>query len=203
MGFEVLHWGFPGGSDGKESACSVGESGLILGSERSHGEGNGNPLQYSCLENPRDRGAWHWAAVHGVSKSRTWLMDGHFHFHGFGSAVELVEHRDAVFAGMRVWRSKGRLWSRMVWSPARDSGRDNLWEEPKEVLGMFQGVCGSHPRQQESPVSFLTLDSWPRQEQKEAFLPSVPGGGWGMGWQAAVEGPWNQRRELSSLWYHP
>ena len=68
---------------------------------------------------------------------------------------------------------------------------------------MFQGVCGSHPRQQESLVSFLTLDSWPRQEQKEAFLPSVRGGGWGMGWQAAVEGPWNQRRELSSLWYHP
>ena len=50
--------GFPGGSDGKASACNVWDPGLILGSGRSPGEGNGNPLQYSCLENPMDRGAW-------------------------------------------------------------------------------------------------------------------------------------------------
>ena len=50
--------GSPGGSDGKESACDVGDPGLIPGSARSSGEGNGNPLQYSCLENPMDRGAW-------------------------------------------------------------------------------------------------------------------------------------------------
>ena len=54
----------------KESACSEGDTGgtdLIPGLRRSPGGGNGNPLQYSCLENPMDRGAW-WAAVHGVSK---------------------------------------------------------------------------------------------------------------------------------------
>ena len=50
--------GFPGGSDGKESACNAGDPGSIPGSGRSLGEGNGNPLQYSCLENPMDRGAW-------------------------------------------------------------------------------------------------------------------------------------------------
>ena len=51
--------GFPGGSDSKESACNVGDLGSIPGSERSPGEGNGNPLlQYSCLENPMDREAW-------------------------------------------------------------------------------------------------------------------------------------------------
>ena len=50
--------GFPGGSDGKESACSVGDPGLIPGSGRSPGEGNGNSFHYSCLENPTDRGAW-------------------------------------------------------------------------------------------------------------------------------------------------
>ena len=50
--------GFPGGSDGKEPACSVGDSGLIPGSGRSLGEGNGNPLQYPCLENSMDGGAW-------------------------------------------------------------------------------------------------------------------------------------------------
>ena len=59
--------GFPGGSDGKESACNVGYKGSVLRSGRSPGGGNGNPLQYSCLENPLDRGAW-WATVHGGPK---------------------------------------------------------------------------------------------------------------------------------------
>ena len=61
--------GFPGGSDGKESASNAGDPGLILGSERSPGERNGNPFQYSCLENSMDRGAWQ-AAVHGVARVR-------------------------------------------------------------------------------------------------------------------------------------
>ena len=55
MGFSG---GFPSGSDSKESACNAGDAGLIPGSGRSPGEGNGNPLQFSCLENPMDRGAW-------------------------------------------------------------------------------------------------------------------------------------------------
>ena len=62
--------GFFGSSDSKESACNAGDLGLIPGSGRSPGEGNGNPLQYSCLENPMDRGAW-WATVHGFAKSQT------------------------------------------------------------------------------------------------------------------------------------
>ena len=62
--------GFPGGSDGKESASNAGDSCPIPGSERSSGEGNGNPLQYSCLENPMDGGAWQ-ATVHGVAESDT------------------------------------------------------------------------------------------------------------------------------------
>ena len=61
---------FPGGSDGKVSAYSVGDLGSIPGSGRSSGEGNGNPFKYSCLENPMDRGAWR-ATVHGVAKSQT------------------------------------------------------------------------------------------------------------------------------------
>ena len=64
--------GFPGGSDGKESTCNAGDTGLIPGSGRSPGEGNGYPLQYSCLGNPTDRGAWR-ATVHGVSDSQTQL----------------------------------------------------------------------------------------------------------------------------------
>ena len=66
--------GFPGGSDGKASAYNVGDLGSIPGSGRSPGEGNGNPLQYSCLENPMDGGAWQ-ATVHGVAKSRTRLSN--------------------------------------------------------------------------------------------------------------------------------
>ena len=61
--------GFPGGSVVKNPPTSAGDLGLIPGSGRSSGVGNGNPLQYSCLGNPVDRGAW-WAAVHGVAKSR-------------------------------------------------------------------------------------------------------------------------------------
>ena len=66
----MVTMGFPGGSDRKESACNAGDWGSIPGSGRSLGEGNGNPLQNSCLENPMDGGAW-WAAVHVVAKNRT------------------------------------------------------------------------------------------------------------------------------------
>ena len=61
---------FPDGSDGKASAYNAGDPGSVLGTGRSPGEGNGNPLQYSYLENPMDRGAW-WATVHGVAESDT------------------------------------------------------------------------------------------------------------------------------------
>ena len=67
--------GFPVGSEVKASAYDVGDLGSVPGLGRSPGEGNGNPLQHSCLENPMDGGAW-WAAVRGVTKSRT-LRVGH------------------------------------------------------------------------------------------------------------------------------
>ena len=65
---------YPLNSVGEESACNAGDLGLIPGLGRSPGEGNGNPLQYSCLENPMDRGAWQ-ATVHGVTMSRIQLSD--------------------------------------------------------------------------------------------------------------------------------
>ena len=64
-----IYWGFPGGLDGKVSACNAGDLGSIPGWERSPGEGNGNPFQYSCLKNPMDRG------VHGVAESQTRMSD--------------------------------------------------------------------------------------------------------------------------------
>ena len=68
--------GFPAGSVGKESACTAGDQGSIPGWGRSPGEGNGNPLQYSCLGNPMDRGAC-WDTVHRVTKSWTQLSNHH------------------------------------------------------------------------------------------------------------------------------
>ena len=86
---EVISWGrsepsllprgFPGGSDGKASACNAGDPGSIPGSRRSPGEGNGNPLQHSCLENPMD-GEARQATVHGIAKSRARLSDFTFSF---------------------------------------------------------------------------------------------------------------------------
>ena len=61
--------GFPGGSDGKTSVCNAGDPSSIPGSGRSPGKGNGNLLQYSCLENSMDGGAW-WATVHGLQRVR-------------------------------------------------------------------------------------------------------------------------------------
>ena len=66
-----IHWGFPNGSAGKETTCNAGDTGdadSIPGLGRFPGGGNGNPLQYSCLKNSKDRGAW-WAIGNGVEKS--------------------------------------------------------------------------------------------------------------------------------------
>ena len=68
----------PCSSEGKESAFNAGDLGSIPGFGRSPGEGNGNSLQHSCLENPMDRGAWQ-ATVRGVTQSRTWLRDQHYY----------------------------------------------------------------------------------------------------------------------------
>ena len=72
-----MYVGFAGGSESKESAFNAGDLGLIPGWGRSSGEGNGNPLQYSCLEKLINRGAWR-AMVHGVAKGRTQLSNSHY-----------------------------------------------------------------------------------------------------------------------------
>ena len=110
--------GFPSDSDGKESVCNAGDLGLIPGLGRSPEDGNGyplqysglensirggngTPLQYSCLENPMDGGAW-WAAVHGVTKSRTRLSDFTFTFH-----LHALEKEMATHSSVLAWRIPG------------------------------------------------------------------------------------------------
>ena len=95
---------FPGNSDGKESACNAGDLGSIPGLGRSPGEGDGTPLQYSCLENPMDGGAW-WAAVHGVPKSQTRLSDFTFTFHFHVLEKEMATH-SSVLAWRIPWTEK-------------------------------------------------------------------------------------------------
>ena len=104
--FELPWW-----LSGKESACNAGDTGLVPGSGRSPGEGDGNPLQYSSLENSKNRGTW-WTAVHGVPKSWTRLSDFTFTFHA-------LEKEMATHSSVLAWRIPGtgepvgcRLWGR-------------------------------------------------------------------------------------------
>ena len=92
--------GVLGGSDGKESAGNTGDPGSIPGWGRSPGGGHGNPLQYSCLEYPMDRGAW-WATVPGVKKSRTRLSEVHFDFFSL-SFIQVHKSRFLDRAGTRI-----------------------------------------------------------------------------------------------------
>ena len=99
--FEPSYPGFPSGSEVKASASNEGDPGLIPGLGRSPGGGHGIPLQYSCLENPMDRGAW-WATVHEVAQSQTRLSNFTltFHFHA-------LEKEMATHSSILAWRILG------------------------------------------------------------------------------------------------
>ena len=85
----ILHLlDFPDGSVSKESACDAGDLGLMPGEERSPRGGHDNPLQYACLENPMDTGAWR-ATVYRITKSQTRLINYHSHFHSLFSIINL------------------------------------------------------------------------------------------------------------------
>ena len=86
---------FPGGSDGKASTYNMGDRGSVPESGRSPGEGNGNPLQYSCLENPMGSEAWQ-ATVHGVTKSQTRLSDFTFTFLASSARGQTEETRRSI-----------------------------------------------------------------------------------------------------------
>ena len=84
-------WGFPGGTDGKESAYNTGDISSVSGFGRCPGEGNGYPLRYSCLENSMDRGAWQ-ATVYVISKSQKQLSDQHTHSHAYVIYINIYTH---------------------------------------------------------------------------------------------------------------
>ena len=96
---QLLVHGLAPGPEGKASACNAGDPGSVPGSGRSPGEGNGSPLQSSCLENPMDGGAW-WAAVHGVARTRLSDFTVTFHFHA-------LEKETATHSSVLAWRIPG------------------------------------------------------------------------------------------------
>ena len=122
-------WGFPGGSDGKESACSAGDPDSIPGSGRSPGEGNGNPLQHSCLENPMDGGAWS-ATVHGVAKSQTWLSDFCFFFSlSLGRAVKPQRRLEVIGCFEDVWLESQRALQKSFRRESGTGTEPGIWQD--------------------------------------------------------------------------
>ena len=106
------------GSDGKESACNVGDLGSIPGLGRSSGEGMGNTLQCSCLENSMDRGTC-WAAVHGITRSRTRLSDQHTQQTIRASAAASGRWSQGLWAcGVQPHGDRGRNWAPRAHAPA-------------------------------------------------------------------------------------
>ena len=141
---------FPGDSNGKGSACNARNLGLIPGSGRSPGEGNGSPLQYSCLENPMDRGAWQ-AAVHGVSKSLTQLnqLSTHAYMWRVGCRTRLETR---ILVRGRWFQSQGERWGICIrmeevgWREVMESGSvlefsrlSDVWEKVREDSRFF--IC--------------------------------------------------------------
>ena len=156
--FPLPFSGAKSSSDGKVSAYNVGGVGSIPGSGRSPGEGNGNPLQYSCLENPMDRGAW-WATVPGVTKSRSQQSD-------------FISTSTSLFRGCHHWfwgtSLEAGLMSRVLYlgpwrvtqtCPQRQSGQEGCSSHRKEAEDQTDKGLSDKPACPASPGAPSPLDS--------------------------------------------
>ena len=153
-----IYNGLPGGSEGKESACNAGDPGQIPRWGRPPGEGNGNPLQYSCLETPVDRGAWR-AAVHRVAQSWTRLKQLNSSTHIYYTESESVSHSvmsdsaiaqtiasqaplSMEFSRQEYWNGLPFLYSGGLSDPGIEPGSpalqaDSLLSEPARKSGIY------------------------------------------------------------------
>ena len=143
--------GFPGGSEVKASDCNVGDLSSIPGLGRLPGEGNGNPLQYSCLENPMDGGAW-WATVHGVEKSQTRLSDFAFRGHSWLRTANAGDTRDGG-STPGLGRSPGEGNG----NPLQYSRQDNPMDRGASKIQSTESPRVRHDSVRTLPL-FLTFD---------------------------------------------
>ena len=121
----------PGGSDGKESACNAGDLGLIPGLGRYPGEGNGYPLQYSCLGNSTGRGVW-WVTVHGPTKSQMWLSTRSRTARKKTKKLDLnlTKNLDSVTSWQEIQRTKNMSQNATRMPSAKSKLRDSTDERP-------------------------------------------------------------------------
>ena len=159
--------GFPGGSDGKETACNAGDLGLIIGLGRFPGEGNGYSLQYSCLENSIDRGAWR-AIVHGVAKSQTLLSN--FHFFIIKITVTSVPSSTCMISFHPTKTLQIRYYRLHCW----DSGTEAQKEEwvQNQTAGMWRSQIQTQLCPTPEPI--LSIMKWSHSLQKPPAQYSAP-----------------------------
>ena len=157
---------FPGGSDSKESACNAGDPGSIPGSGRSPGEGNGDPLQYSCLENPMDRGAWQ-ATVHGIARVG-WLRVGWLsHWAAATTPFNKVICKDSICNKVSLW---GSIWSWIEGSTIQPSTSTNSLHYSSRQWHAVHQSNGAVPSS--SSTSCVWTDLF--QLSASSFLPPQP-----------------------------
>ena len=138
--------GFPGDAEVKASACNVGDLGSIPGSGRPPREGNSNPLQYSCLENPTDGGAW-WATVHGSQRvGHDWATSLSFFF-SHPAAPTTSLHQGIFYLQQQVFSYlQCRLEAQGIKTPENSNSSTNVWSLSNawaSALGMRK-LCGMH-----------------------------------------------------------
>ena len=149
--------GFPCGSDSKESVCSAGDPGSIPGLGRSPGGGNGNPLQYSCLENPMDRGACR-ATVHGVTKSWTRLRNiNNLRYADDTTLMAESEELKSLLMKMKERSEKVGLKLNIQKTKIMASGPITSWEIDGETVGTLVDFILGAPRSLQMVTAAMKL----------------------------------------------
>ena len=129
----IILMGFPGGWDSKEFACNAGDLGSITGLGKSPGEENGHPLQYFCLENPMDRGAW-WSTVHWVTKIRTQMNDKHNHSKAWKLLLDLTSPLNLLTNFLRSSLKTVITWQSLLWFKINIT---NIWNHFPRMHNLF------------------------------------------------------------------